>query len=194
MVLGGSDEALRFAEGDALVVVDVFNDFRHEDGESLLASFEARAEAMEETIVTARLLGVPVVYVNDRGGRWDGDAPGLVRRAIEDGQGGHLVAPLRPERGEAVLLKARYSGFDHTPLDLLLGELETERVVLIGSATEGCVVQTAIDAREHRLKASIVRDACATAVAELEETALRYAADVGGVRVVRVGARRRRAA
>jgi nicotinamidase-related amidase len=44
-------------------------------------------------------------------------------------------------------------------------------------------VQTALDAREHGLKATIIPDACATTNARLEETALRYAQDVGGIRV-----------
>ncbi len=42
---------------DALLLVDVINDFRHEDGEKLLASF------------------------------WDGDGPGPVQRAIAGGGG-----------------------------------------------------------------------------------------------------------
>jgi nicotinamidase-related amidase len=65
----------------------------------------------------------------------------------------------------------------------LLESLRVERVVLIGTATEGCVVQSAIDAREKGLKATILADACATTDARLEETALRYARDVGGIRV-----------
>jgi nicotinamidase-related amidase len=84
-----------------------------------------------------------------------------------------------------VLLKHRYSAFDHTALELLLASLRIERVLIIGTATEGCVVQTAIDAREHGLKATILADACATTDPALEETALRYAEDVGGIRVQR---------
>ena len=64
-----------------------------------------------------------------------------------------------------------------------LSSLEVERIVLVGAATEGCVVQTAIDAREHALRATIVPAACATTDPELEATSLRYAADVGGVRL-----------
>jgi nicotinamidase-related amidase len=46
-------------------------------------------------------------------------------------------------------------------------------------------VQTAIDAREHGLKATILADACATTDPTLEQIALRYAEDVGGIRVQR---------
>ena len=83
-------------------------------------------------------------------------------------------------------MKPRYSAFDHTALELLLEAKSTTRVVVMGAATEGCVVQTALDAREHGLKATILADACATTDADLEGTALRYAQDVGGIRVERV--------
>jgi nicotinamidase-related amidase len=99
------------------------------------------------------------------------------------GKGGALLAGLVPRDDEPILLKHRYSAFDHTPLDILLGSREIERVVLVGAATEGCVVQTAIDARELGLQASIVVNGCVTTDPELERIALRYAALVGGVRL-----------
>ena len=85
-----------------------------------------------------------------------------------------------------VLLKQRYSAFDHTPLDIFLDSKGIERVMLVGAATEACVVQTAIDARELGLQASIVVNACVTIDPELEQTALRYASLVGGVYLERI--------
>lgn len=170
--------------GDAVLVIDVFADFDHEDAASLLASFRERAPRMAATVAAARDDGVPVVYVNDDRDRWDADAPALAREAAE-GRGGDVVRPLLPQPGDRVLLKHRYSAFDHTALELLLESLSVERVVLVGTSTEGCVVQTALDAREHGLKATILAGACATTDARLEKTALRYAEDVGGVRVRR---------
>lgn len=171
-----------FRQGDALLVVDVLDDFDHEDAGALLASFRERGAQMAETIATARDSAIPVVYVNDDRDRWDSDAPSLAREAAE-GPGGDVVRALFPQPGDRVLLKHRYSAFDHTALELLLESLDVERVLLVGAATEGCVVQTAIDAREHGLKATILADACATADEQLEKTALRYAEDVGGIRV-----------
>ena len=175
---------LGLAQGDALLVVDVLADFEHEDGEALLESFHERGPEMAAAIAEARAAGVPVIYVNDDRDRWDGDAPALAREAA-NGPGGDVIEPLLPRSGDPVLLKHRYSAFDHTALDLLLARLGTERVLLVGSSTEGCVVQTALDAREHGLKATILADACATTHPRLEATALRYAEDVGGIRVVR---------
>jgi nicotinamidase-related amidase len=160
----------------------VFDTFDHDDAEALLASFRARGAAIARAIETAREAGIPVIYVNDDRNRWDGDAPALAREAA-DGPGGDVIRELLPRPGDHVLLKHRYSAFDHTALELLLEATGTERVLLAGAATEGCVVQTALDAREHGLKATILADACATTDPELEETALRYARDVGGIRV-----------
>jgi nicotinamidase-related amidase len=184
---GDAAEATAVAElheGDALLVIDVLADFNHEDAESLLGSFRERGAAMRAAIADARQAGVPVIFVNDDRDRWDSDAPGLAREAT-DGPGGDAVRELLPQPGDRVLLKHRYSAFDHTALELLLSSLQVERVLLVGSATEGCVVQTALDAREHGLKATILADACATTDSTLEELALRYAADVGGIRVRR---------
>jgi nicotinamidase-related amidase len=165
-------------------VVDVLDDFDHEDAASLLASFRERGARMVEAVAAARDAGVPVIYVNDERDRWDSDARALVREARE-GPAGAIVEPLLPEPGDCILLKHRYSAFDHTALELLLDSLEVKRVVLVGAATEGCVVQTAIDAREQGLKATILAAACATTDQRLEEIALRYAEEVGGIRVTR---------
>jgi nicotinamidase-related amidase len=189
------DEAGPYREGDAVLVVDVFNDFDHEDGDRLLDSFRERAPDMRLAIEAARAAGVPVVFANDARG-WQDDAPRVVHEALS-GKGGELIEALVPNAGEPVLLKHRYSAFDHTPLDIFLGSRSIERVLLVGAATEGCVVQTAIDARELGLRASIIANACATTDAELEQVALRYASLVGGVRLERItqdggGARLRR--
>ena len=171
-----------FEQGDALLVIDVLNDFEHEDGDSLLASFRERGATMADAIDAARAGGFPVIYVNDDRDRWDSNAPALAREAAE-GRGREVIERLLPQPGDRIVLKHRYSGFDHTPLELLLEGDGVERVVVVGAATEGCVVQTALDAREHGLKATILADACATTDPELEELALRYAEQVGGIRV-----------
>jgi nicotinamidase-related amidase len=167
---------------DALLVVDVVSEFDHEDGEKLLASFRAQLHGLRDALTAARARREPVIYVNDMHGRWDADGPGLVRAAL-DARGADVVAALAPEPGEPFLLKPRYSAFDHTALELLLRELEVERLLLVGGATEACIVQTGIDARELGFKVTILAGACATIDEELERVALRYAEDVAGIRV-----------
>jgi nicotinamidase-related amidase len=168
---------------DALLVVDAINEFEHEDAEQLLASFRARAEGLRDALERARAGGVPVIYANDHFGRWDGDAPGLVRRALA-ARGGDVIASIAPREGEPFVFKARYSALDHTMLEPLLRELEVERLLLVGGATEACIVQTGIDARELGFKVTVIAGACATIDEEVEQVALRYAEGVAGIFVV----------
>jgi nicotinamidase-related amidase len=167
---------------DAFVVVDAISDFEHEDGGALLASFRERLPAMRDALARARGDDIPVIYVNDHHGRWDGDARGLLEEAL-GGHGADVIADLAPHPGEPFLLKPRYSAFDHTALELLLRELDVERLLLLGGATEACIVQSGIDARELGFKVTILAGACATIDPELERIALRYAEQVAGMYV-----------
>jgi nicotinamidase-related amidase len=169
---------------DALLLVDLLNDFQHEGGERLLESFRARHEGVVRVLGRARAADVPVLYANDNFGAWDGDAPRLVRRALE-GRGGELVAAIAPQDGDRFVVKPPYSAFDHTPLVLILRSLEVERLLLTGASTEGCVAQTAIDARKLGFKVSVLADACATVDERIEQIALAYLEAVVGAVVER---------
>ena len=170
---------------DALLLVDVINDFRHEDGEQLLASFRQRHEALSGAIASARRNDLPIVYANDNHGVWDGDAQRLVREAVDGGRAGELIEAIAPLESDRFVVKPRYSAFDHTPLELILRDLEVERILLAGTATEACVIQTAIDAREEGFKVTILADACATTDERLERLALEYAETIVGARIER---------
>jgi nicotinamidase-related amidase len=167
---------------DALLLVDVVQTFDHPDGEALLASLRVRHEGFVRALERARAEEVPVVYANDNFGVWDGDAPRLVSQALE-GRGGELLGRIAPREGETFVVKPRYSAFDHTPLAIILGELEIERLLVGGMSTEGCVAQTAIDARELGFKVSVLAEACATADEGLERIAFEYLEQVAGVRI-----------
>lgn len=164
---------------DCLLAVDLFTDFSHDDGDRLLASLRERADGLVQAVEVARSRSVPVVYANDTFGVWNGDARALVRRALE-GPGGDVLAQVAPRDDDAFVVKPRYSAFDLTPLELVLAEHRTERLLLVGMTTEMCVAQTAIDARERDYKVTVITDACAAIDEELEQTALRYLEAVTG--------------
>lgn len=169
---------------DSLLLVDVLDDFRHDDGRALLRSFRSRQPALAHAIDEARGR-IPVVYANGMRDRWDSDAPGYVMDVRANGLGGDLVAAVAPRDGDLFVFKPRYSAFDSTPLEILLEQLEIERILLAGNATEMCVTQTAIDARELGLKVTVLADCCATLDPQLERIALRYLDEVVGARIAR---------
>jgi nicotinamidase-related amidase len=165
---------------DCLLVVDLFSDFEHEDGHRLLASLRERRGAMRRALSSTRALSRPVVFANDTRGVWDGDVRSLLAHAFE-GPGGPILAELAPASGEAFVVKPRYSAFDLTPLPLILEELEIEQLSIMGMATEMCVTQTAIDARERGYEVSVIADACASVSEENAAVALDYLDRVLGV-------------
>jgi nicotinamidase-related amidase len=171
---------------DVLLIVDVLNDFEHEDGDKLLASFRERQPALVAALKRGRGEGIPVVYANDNYGVWDGDVRAQVERAL-NGKGGALIRDIVPQAGDRFLVKPRYSAFDHTPLELVLRELEIERILLAGMATEMCVTQTAILGREEGFKVTVLADACACIDEHNERVALDYLDNVVGVFVEAVG-------
>lgn len=171
---------------DSFVLVDVVQTFEHEDGERLLESFRARHGGFVAALERARADGLPVIYANDNFGVWDGDAPRLLRQAL-DGRDGELVEAIAPLEGETFVVKPRYSAFDHTPLELILRELEIERLLLGGMSTEGCVAQSAIGARELGFKVTVLAQACATVDERVEQVAFDYLEQVAGAFVERGG-------
>ena len=141
---------------DALLLVDVFDRFEHEHGDILAGSFQQRLPALLQLLDDARQRGIPIVYANDRHGRWHGNVDLFLS---ELGMGASTLAPTYQD---AFFFKDHYSAFDHTALELFLRERSIERLVLAGMTLEGCVTQTAIDAREHGLKVTVVAPACAS--------------------------------
>jgi nicotinamidase-related amidase len=162
---------------DVLLAVDIFGRFDHADGSRLLESLETRQAGFHDTWRTARARGIPVVYANDAFGDWQGNAQAIVDRALS-GPAAPILQELVPQPGDAFVVKPRYSAFDLTPLELVLKDVD--RLLLVGLATEMCVTQTAIDARERGFKVTVITSACASVDREMEDVALRYLESVTG--------------
>jgi nicotinamidase-related amidase len=68
---------------------------------------------------------------------------------------------------------------------LLLVDALNDFEHLAGAATEGCVAQTAIDARELGFKVTVLAGACATVDERIEQVTLNYLENVVGARIER---------
>ena len=168
----------RGSVAEALVVLDVITTFEHDDGDRLLESMRGSVPALARALAHARGR-IPVVYVNDAAGDWDGDAPRRIERALA-GKGGDVLRDVMPQRGDLVLFKPDYSAFDGTALGHILDERGVTRVVLAGAATEMCVAQTGIAARASGYQVTVLRDACATVDPKNEQISLAYLEHVTG--------------
>ncbi len=173
----------------ALLLIDVLSDFQHEDGDDLAASFRGAAGPLADLIDDARRQGMPVIFANDPVGHWSDSRESLVQRA-RHGPAGEVIHLIEPREREIVILKPRYSAFDHTPLEIVLDDLEVHHIVLAGTATEMCVTQTAIDARELGLKVTVAEAACAPVDRRNAGIALDYLENVVGVHLHRAAVAR----
>ena len=156
----------------ALIVIDMLNEYDHEDAEVLVENVRAALPAMCGLVERARQEETPIVYVNDNYGDWSAGRPEIVERAIA-GRAGDVVEPIVPADGTWFIAKARHSIFYETQLEYLLREQEIERVVLVGQVTEQCILYSALDAYVRHFNVAVPRDAVAGIHDDLADAALR---------------------
>jgi nicotinamidase-related amidase len=137
---------------NALLIVDVINDFNFPEAKQLLRYAPAMARKLAKLKARAKKAGIPVVYVNDNFGRWRSDLRSLVEHCLA-GKGPEIVHLLRPEEDDYFVLKPKHSGFFSSTLETLLQYLEAEELIITGIAGNYCVLFTANDAymRDYKL-------------------------------------------
>jgi nicotinamidase/pyrazinamidase len=168
--------ASRYDPRTALIVVDVQNDFADPSGSLFVAGGHEVAEVVNEQVAAAIDAGALVVYTQDWhpkttphfrkdggiwpvhcvGGTWGAEfVPALrvrgevVRKGV-DGRDGYSAFSVRdPIGGETT----------PTSLERILREGDVERIVIVGLATDYCVVETALDARRLGFETVVVSDA-----------------------------------
>ena len=97
----------------------------------------------------------------------------LVAAALDPPPASWLIRhDLRPERGEAVLVKSTCSAGRSTPLSTLLRERGVDTVLVAGVSTNGGVAQTAFELADAGFHSAIVEDACAALGSERHDSAL----------------------
>jgi nicotinamidase-related amidase len=156
----------------ALIVVDMLNEYDHEDADVLVESVREALPRMRRHVERAAREGAPIVYDNDNYGDWSAGRQEIVERATA-GRAADLVAPIAPADGTWFIAKARHSIFYETQLEYLLREQEIERVVLVGQVTEQCILYSALDAYVRHFQVAIPQDAVAGIHPDLADAALR---------------------
>ena len=73
---------------------------------------------------------------------------------------GEVIDEIRPQPGDYVITKHRWSAFYQTHLELSLRTRGIDTIVLAGGSTDVGIVSTAYSARDRDFNLVIVRDAC----------------------------------
>lgn len=178
-------EAYLNPKDTALIVIDMQNDFCHDDGACGRSGivdvkpFQAAVAPIRRLIDRARDAGVPVLFVKmtlDEGTTSDawklrhGDSNRL--RIVEKGTWGTELYELQPQEGDYMIEKHRYSAFIGTNLDLTLRSLNRKSIVLTGVLTNVCVESTARDGFMLDYNVTLASDACAGSSPEAHNATL----------------------
>jgi len=172
-------------ELSALLIIDMLVDFISpsgalyvgENGRKIIPSINFYLEK-------ARRERMPVIYLCDHHRPDDPEFTMFPPHCVEGTPGAEVIPELRPQRGELVIPKRRYSGFYGTDLDLSLRELEVKELILTGVCTNICILYTAADARMRNYKVIVPGDGVASFNEEAHQFALRELTQTLGVKVI----------
>jgi ureidoacrylate peracid hydrolase len=180
----------------ALLVIDVQNDFAAKGGffdkvgGDLSAIQKERVPALLKLIAEARRAGARVIFVQAIYDSENLSAPMRERNArlkMEQprcltGSWGAEFYRVRPEPGEHVVIKHRYSAMVNTELPKLLVKYGIRSLLLTGIATDTCVESAGRDAYFIDYYVTLVEDCCGAASEEDHRMALkRFNRDYGQV-------------
>ena len=173
-----------------LIVQDLQNDVMIDGG--AFAETGAPEHAKEQNVVenvaaladTSRSKGIPVIHV------WyivEDGAPGLkvnaplfqgVKEAnalVRGTWGAAAVDGLEPQDGDFVVEKMRMSGWQGTKLELLLGGLGRDTVIITGAWTNMSVEHTARTGADKGYFMVVPEDGCSTMNADWHNASINYA-------------------
>ena len=175
----------------ALLVVDVNNNFFMQGMPFYVPSSPTIVPNLKKLIKTCRELKVPVIYMT-QAYRPDGSNIGLASMtstlafppkgdaAAEGTKAVEIYDEVKPEKGDIVIKKMRYSAFFNTDLESTLRWLGADTVIITGTVTDCCVMTTAFDAYQRDIKPITLSDSTTARDEDTHRVILRTIARVAG--------------
>ena len=127
----------------------VIMDFQNGIINSVARDAQGTVARAASVLSAARGAGIPVMYVQHRGGRFEADSP--------DAQ---IHSGVAPAEGDRVIAKTKAGSFSTTGLDVALREMGRDTLILMGVATSGCVLSTVRWGADINYRLVVVKDAC----------------------------------
>ncbi|PZC45032.1 MAG: ureidoacrylate peracid hydrolase [Chloroflexi bacterium] len=171
----------------ALLVIDMQNDFCHEEGGRAKRGHDIKQvqeilPQLNRLIGEARGAGMPVFFIRGVHSEWtDSEVrrerhqnkyPAARSNCYEGSWGAELYG-VTPEPGDQMITKNRYSAFINTNLDLILRAQGIKSIITTGTSTDACVESTARDGFMMDYYIVFVDDCCGAATQEAHEGSLR---------------------
>lgn len=169
----------------AVVVIDMINDFVTGTLKSKRAP--KIIPNIQRLLNFAREKSIPIIYTSDA------HLPGVDRElqvwpshAVAGTEGAEVIKELKPERGDHVIQKRRYSAFYGTGLDSLLRDLKVDTLVLVGLVTNICILHTAADAFFRGYQILVPEDGVEAPTEEDQKFGIKYIRTMYGCKITTV--------
>jgi len=154
----------------AVLVVDMQKDFCYEDGALFVGDAVRRIiPSIKALLEDARRKGLPLIFTQDWHSPEDDEFAVWGRHCVEYTRGAELIDELA-EVGERafVVRKHKYTAFFETELEAHLIEKGIRKLIIVGVATNICVLHTAIDASLRGFEIIVPED-CVAALSDYEQ-------------------------
>jgi len=173
-------------DNNALLILDMLNDFVLEGAPLEVPSARGVVLNIKSEIEKAREAGVPIIYVCDSHNENDleFERMGWPAHAVEGSEGAKVFSELKPLPEDTVVAKKRYSGFYGTSLEAVLKEKGITSLLVTGCVTNICVLYTVADAVQREYKVKVLKDCVAGLNQEDHEFALKQMREVLGAEII----------
>jgi len=150
--------------------------FLDPEADAFLKSARPIIPNVQKIIMKFRKQGLPVIFT--RHAHRKGEETGQMGRWWKDelpwdgDKQSELIPEIKPEAGEPIITKRRYSAFERTEIEARLKGCNVNTVVLCGVMTHLCVETSARHAFILDFQPVVVSDACATQTEEHHKASL----------------------
>ena len=158
----------------AIIVVDMLKDNLKEGSRHpVIQEAKEIIPNLQKLLREGRRKRFPVVFANDSFLEGDFIFRGRMKvHALRGTEGAEVIDALKPEGGDILLPKRRFSAFFKTDLDQTLRTLSVDTIVVTGITVEVCVLMTTMDGLSHDFSVIILEDCTASQSREMHQACL----------------------
>lgn len=171
----------------ALIIVDMQNDFVLPGGSACVAGALATLPRIHQAITFWRQRSWPVIYLYREYRRDGSDIERSRLEAFLQGkqiclpgsEGAKIVESIAPEPSDYQVMKNRFSGFMNTELDFILRRKRVESIVVCGTQYPCCVRSTLVDGLCYGYDTTCLTDATSASSEDVAAANIRDLRDMG---------------
>lgn len=169
---------------DALLIVDMLNDFAREGAPLYCGSSVKKIiPFIAGKIKKCRSSSCKVIYLCDSHDASDKEFKRFRPHSVKGTPGSQVITELKPKKGDAVIKKTTLSAFYKTTLEKELKKLKPKVIYLTGVCTSICIMDAAGELKNRGYEVIVYKDGVTDFDKEAENFALKRMKKVYGARI-----------